>query len=30
MIDIPVFDRKIFLGLFTVPEPPEEQLVTLY
>lgn len=30
MIDILVYDKQIFLGIFTVPEPPKDQLITVY
>ena len=30
MIDILVFDKQIFVGALTVPEPPENELLTLY
>lgn len=30
MIDIPVYDKQIFVGTLRVPEPPENELFTLY
>lgn len=30
MIDILVYDKQIFLGIFTVPEPTKDQLIAVY